>query len=79
MNRLRLRNVCEVPFFSTEVTWEKLKSDVDKYFLRVASTIIRTDCFFHLSGFFVEFSNQIYVFCPSLKEKKHKFMLFVLV
>ena len=28
--------------FSTEVTWEKLKSDVDKFFLTVASTIFKT-------------------------------------
>ena len=28
--------------FSTSVTLDKLKSDVDKFFLRVASTIIRT-------------------------------------
>ena len=42
--------------FSTEVTWEKLKSDVNKFLpKKVASTIIRTECFFHLSGFFVNF------------------------
>ena len=42
-------------FFSTEVTWEKLKSDKDKFLpKKVASTIIKTECFFHLSGFFVD-------------------------
>ena len=30
------------PLFSISVTWEKLKSDVDKVFLRADSTIIRT-------------------------------------
>jgi len=28
--------------FATSVAWEKLKSDEDKFFLRVASTIIET-------------------------------------
>ena len=43
---------------STEVTWEKLKSDEDKFLpKKVASTIIETECFFHLSGFFVEFES----------------------
>ena len=32
--------------FSTSVTWEKLKSDVDKFFLRIANTIIRTKYYF---------------------------------
>ena len=32
--------------FSTSVTWEKLKSDVDKFFLRVASTIFKTKYYF---------------------------------
>ena len=36
--------------FSTSVTWEKLKSDVDKFFLRVASTIIRTKYYFLFNG-----------------------------
>ena len=33
--------------FSTSVTWEKLKSDVDKFFLRVASTIFKTKYYWH--------------------------------
>ena len=33
--------------FSTSVTWEKLKSDVDKFFLRVASTIFKTKYYFY--------------------------------
>ena len=34
--------------------WGNLKSDVDKFLpKKVASTIIKTECFFHLSGFFV--------------------------
>ena len=36
--------------------WGNLKSDVDKFLpKKVASTIIKTECFFHLSGFFVNF------------------------
>ena len=48
--------------FSTSVTWEKLKSDVDKFLpKKVASTIIKTECFFHLSGFFVTFNRLSYL------------------
>ena len=37
--------------------WGNLKSDVDKFLpKKVASTIIKTECFFHLSGFFVTFN-----------------------
>ena len=62
MNRPRLRNVSKVPFFSTEVTWKELKSDVDTFLpKKVASTIIRTECFFHLSGFFVTLNMLSYL------------------
>ena len=45
--------------FSTLVTWEKLKSDKDKFLpKKVASTILETECFFHLSGFFVDSKSQ---------------------
>ena len=39
---LGLKKLCFDSLFSTSVTWEKLKSDKDKFFLRVASTIIET-------------------------------------
>ena len=32
--------------FSTSITWTNLKSDVDKFFLRVASTIIKTKYYY---------------------------------
>ena len=38
------------------VTWDKLKSDKDKFLpKKVARIIIETECFLHLSGFFVNF------------------------
>ena len=41
---------------STETTLEKVKSDVDLFLPeKVAGTIIKTGCFFHLSGFFIDF------------------------
>ena len=59
--------------FSTEVTWEKLKSDEDKFLpKKVASTIIETECFFHLFGFFVNFDklycvqNDCFYHAPSV-------------
>ena len=60
------------------VTWEKLKSDEDKFLpKRVASTIIETECFFHLSGFFVENLkeklNNFYSIFPTVMEKLNKF------
>ena len=39
---LGLKKLCFDSLFSTSVTWEKLKSDKDKFFLRVASTIFKT-------------------------------------
>ena len=49
--------------FFTEVTWEKLKSDVDKFLpKKVASTIIKKECFFHLSGFFVTLNSLSYLY-----------------
>ena len=42
--------------FSTEATLEKLKSDVDLFLPeKVAGTIIKIECLFHLSGFFIDF------------------------
>ena len=32
--------------FSSSITWTNLKSDVDKFFLRVASTIFKTKYYF---------------------------------
>ena len=42
--------------FSTSITWTNLKSDVDKFFLRVASTIFKTKYYFH------PFQRQIYTY-----------------
>ena len=40
---------------------DELKSDVDKFLpKKVASTIIKTECFFHLSGFFVTLNGLSY-------------------
>ena len=43
---LSLKKLFFGSLFSTSVTWEKLKSDKDKFFLRVASTIIETKYYF---------------------------------
>ena len=50
--------------FSTSVTWEKLKSDVDKFFLRVASTIIRTKYYFSLQNSVRPLKFATEIVCP---------------
>ena len=42
----RLQKLSLGSLFSTSVTWTNLKSDVDKFFLKVASTIFKTKYYF---------------------------------
>ena len=63
---------------STEVTLE-IQIRLELIFLKtIASTIIETECFFHLSGFFVEFCNlkeklnNFYSIFPTIMEKLNK-------
>ena len=60
MNRPRLRNVPRGSLLSTEVT-EEISNQMWTHFFKdsVVSTKIETECFFHLSGFFVEYINVI--------------------
>ena len=47
--------------FSTEVTWEKLKSDVEEFWFRSwHGKIIKTECFFPFFRFFCKFEKSKY-------------------
>ena len=49
-------------FFPTEVTWETLKSHENRFFPKTGKgKISKTECFFHLAAFFVEFDSKMII------------------